>query len=97
MNSNEDMKWQSLLASSAPAFAGEMTPPYGFLTRTLARLEEEQRQKQQLEKISLRAIFASMAALVITVGITLTLHLQRPTDLEPGVRSLIQVENVQVS
>jgi hypothetical protein len=97
VNINEDQKWQSLLASSAPAFAGDTTPPYGFLTSTLTRLREEKRQREQLEKIGLRAIFISMVALAITVGITIDLHFQNRSDLEPGLRSLIQVENVQFS
>lgn len=97
MNTKEDMKWQSLLSSSAPAFAGETIPPYGFLTSTLARLKEEKTQQEQLEKISLRALFASMAALALATVITLGLHFQNHSDLEPGMRSLIQVENVQIS
>jgi hypothetical protein len=97
MNTNENGKWQSLLSSSAPAFAGEATPPYGFLTGTLARLREEKKQQEQLEKISFRALFASMVALVIMVGVTLSLHTQTSSDFEPGIRSLIQVENVPIS
>jgi hypothetical protein len=97
MNVKEDIKWQLLLSSSASVFAGEETPLYGFLTSTLARLKEEKKRQEQLEKISLRALFASMAALAITAVITLSLHFQNPSDLEPGMRSLIQVENVQVS
>ena len=97
MNAKEDMKWQALLASSSPAFTGEAIPPYGFLTSTMARLKEQKREQEQIEKISLRAIFASMATLVLTVSITLVLHFQSPRELEPGVRSLIQAENIQVS
>lgn len=93
----EDEKWQSLLSRSASTFAGDTTPPYGFLTNTLARLKEEKRLEAEMDKISFRALFASMAALVIMVGITVSIHLHKSNDLEPGMRSLIQVENVQLS
>ena len=45
MNTREDEKWQSLLARCAPTFTGEAEPPYGFMTRTLARLRTETRQQ----------------------------------------------------
>ena len=97
MNAKEDEKWQALLSLSAPAFAGETTLPYGFMTRTLARLKTEKRQRDLMEKIGLRAFFASLAVLGITVCLTLSFHFQDRTDLEPGMRSIIQVENLQVS
>ena len=94
---NEDSKWHSLLAQSAPTFAGETTPPYGFMTRTLARLSAEKREQNQFEKISLRALFASLAVLAVTVGVTVGVQLSDGADLEPGVRSILQVENISVS
>ncbi len=97
MNMKEDEKWHSLLAQSAPAFAGDIAPPYGFLTRTMSRLKEEKNEREQLEKIGMRALFASLAMLVITVGVTLSLHFHNHPDFEPGIRGLIQVENVPLS
>jgi len=97
MKMKEDEKWQSLLLSSAPTFVGDTTLPYGFLTSTLARLKEEKKEREQLEKIGLRALIASMVVLVVTVGVTLSLKFQNQSDLEPGIRSLIQVENVSLS
>ena len=96
MNTKENMKWQALLASSAPAFDGETSPPYAFLTGTMAQLREERRQREQMEKISLRALLASMAVLVITAGITLSLHFQAHRGLELGIKNLVQMENIQV-
>jgi len=95
MNMNEDEKWHSLLARSVPAFVGETEPPYGFTTAILARLAE--RESKQMEKIGLRAFFAALAVLAITTAVTLDLHFQSRGELEPGVRSLIQMENVPVS
>ena len=97
MNMKEDEKWQSLLLASAPTFAGETALPYGFLTSTLARLQEEKETQEQLEKIGLRALFASLVVLAITAAVTLDLHFQNKRDFEPGIRSLIQVENIQLS
>jgi len=93
----EDEKWQALLSLSAPTFAGETTPPYGFMTRTLARLKTEKRQQELVERIGLRAFLASLAVLGVSVCLTFCLHLGNRGDLEPGINGLIQVENVQVS
>jgi len=97
MNMNEDKQWQSLLSHSATAFTGDAVPPYGFMASTLARLKEKKNQQEQLEKIGIRAFLISIGALVIVAAITMDLHFQNRSDLEPGVRSLIQVENVQLS
>jgi len=93
----EDEKWQALLAISTPTFAGETTPPYGFMTRTLARLKTEKRQQELIEKIGLRAFLASLAVLGLSICLTLCLHFTNQGDLEPGMNGFIQVENVQVS
>ncbi len=94
---NEDTKWQTLLAQSAPTFAGETTPPYGFMTSTLARLSTERRDQTLMEKIGLRAILASLAVLAVTVAVSVGLQLTDHSDLDPGVRSLLQIENISVS
>ena len=98
MNTREDEKWQSLLSRSTPTFTGEADPPYGFITGTLARLRTEKQQQEELERIGWRALLASVAALVIAATVTLGVNFRdRGGDLEPGVRSLVQMENIQVS
>ena len=98
MNISEDEKWQSLLLRSTPTFTGEATPPYGFITGTLARLRAENRQKEELERIGWRALVASLAALGVAATVTLSVNFtDRGGDFEPGVRSLVQMENIQVS
>jgi len=98
MNSKEDQIWQGLLARANPTFAGESEPPYGFVTSTLARLGAEKRQQQDLERIGWRALLASLAALAIAATVTLSLNYMNPgNEFEPGVRSLVQMENFQVS
>ena len=98
MNTNEDKNWHDLLLRSTPTFAGETVPPYGFVTGTLARLRTETRQQEELERIGWRALLASLAALVIAATVTLSMnYMDRGGDFEPGVRSLVQMENIQVS
>jgi hypothetical protein len=97
MNELEDTHWKNLLAMSSPAFAGEAHPPYGFTTRTLARLREETRQLETAERIGLRAVFASLFLLLLTVVGTLGVDQLNRGDLEPGLRSIVQVENVPLS
>lgn len=95
----EDEKWQALLSMSAPTFAGENTPPYGFITRTVSQLKAQRKQQELVERIGLRAFLASLAILFASACVTLSLSLHQPGrgDLEPGIGSLIQVENFQVS
>jgi len=98
MKSKEDGKWRGLLLRSAPTFTGEADLPYGFITGTLARLRAEKRQQEELDRIGWRALLASLAALAIAVTVTLSVNFKdRGGDLEPGVRSLVQMENIQVS
>jgi len=98
MSSQEDEKWQGLLLRSAATFTGEAEPPYGFVTGTLARLRAEKRQQEELERIGWRALLASLAALAIAATVTLSVNFRdRGGDFEPGVRSLVQMENIQVS
>jgi hypothetical protein len=98
MNMNEDQKWQRLLASSAPAFAGETEPPYGFVTATIARIRAENQQVAEIERIGWRALLASLAALAVAAMVTLTVSFSdRGSDFDPGVRSFVQMERVQVS
>jgi hypothetical protein len=93
----EDEKWQLLLSRCAPTFAGETTPPYGFITGTMAQLRTEKRQEEELERIGWRALLASLATLMAIATLTAGLHLRDRNDLEPGVKSIIEVENVPVS
>ncbi len=93
----EDGHWQNLLAASAPAFAGETEIPYGLTTRVLARLREETRQQDLMERIGLRALLASLAMLVAAGALTVALQDSNRTDLEPGLRSIVQVQDVPLS
>jgi hypothetical protein len=95
---NPDEKWQKLLARSTPTFAGEATPPYGFVTAALARLRTEQGRQEEAERIGWRALLASLAALLVATAVTLTVSFNHPsTDFEPGVRSMVQMENIPLS
>jgi hypothetical protein len=98
MNSNVDQKWQSLLLRANPTFAGDTEPPYGMVTSTLARIAAEKRQQQDFERIGWRALLASLAALAVAATVTLSVSSLNPgNEFEPGVRSMVQAENFQVS
>ncbi len=98
MNEINDDQWRKLLAMSAPTFAGETTPPFGFVTSTLAGLRAQQSQVQEIERIGWRALLASLAALAITATIAFTVSTRDNSgDFDPGVRSLIQMQNISVS
>jgi hypothetical protein len=97
MNEQQDLRWKNLLALSAPACAGELAPPYGMVTSTLARLRAETRQTELAERIGLRAFFASLAVLACTIALTLEVSSRQSSDLEPGLKNIVQVENVQLS
>jgi hypothetical protein len=99
MNTNDpDMIWKSLLAQSAPTFAAEPDVPYGFVTKVLAGLRAESRQRREVERIGLRALWASLAALGVAAAVTIAVNLQQDNnDFDPGVRSLVQVENLPYS
>ncbi len=97
MNSKEDEKWRNLLRRSTSTFAGEKAPPYGFVTGTLARLRAENREQEEFERIGWRALLASLAALAIAATVTLSVsYRDQAGDFDPGVRSLVQMDNVQV-
>lgn len=95
---NTDEKWQQLLARSTSTFAGEATPPYGFMTGAMAQIREA-RVQQDAERIGWRALVASFATLVVAAVVAVTVNFNQPatSDLEPGMRSIVQVENIQVS
>jgi hypothetical protein len=99
MRTNQNDKWDTLLALSAPTFAGASAPPYGFVTRTLAQLRQEQQEARQVGRLCWRAIFASLAVLAVAAGVTISVHnpFNGGDDIDPGIGSLIQVENIQVS
>ncbi len=93
----EDQKWQSLLERSKPTFAGDAELPFGFLTSTLARLKAEKRDRDLLERIGLRALFASIAILITVGGVSVGVQLQNRFDFDPAVQSLIQADDVPIS
>ncbi len=98
MNTREDEKWQGLLLRSASTFVGETEPPYGFVTSTLTRLRAEQVQVKEIERIGWRALLASIAALAVAAVVTISVNFSdRGSDFEPGMRSVVQMENIQVS
>ena len=99
MNTNDTGKtWMNLLAESAPTFAGEPNPPYGFVTSTLTVLRMEKLQEREFERVGVRALWAALAALGVAAAFTLTVNLhQDNSDFEPGVRSLVQVDNLPFS
>ncbi len=96
-NSHADARWQALLARSSSTFAEESTPPYGFVTSTLARLREEKGERELLERIGLRALFAAFAILVAAGGFTIGVQLQDRYDLEPGLNSVFQADDVPLA
>jgi hypothetical protein len=98
MTNTEDEKWQRLLLRSTPTFTGEDTPPYSFVTSTIARLRAENSQQEELERIGWRALLASLCALAIAAVVTFSLNSgDSNSDFEPGFRGLVQMENIQVS
>jgi len=92
-----DEKWQALLARSTPTFAGDTAPPYGFVTSTLARLKAEKGERDMLERIGLRALFASLAILVAVVGVSIGMQIQDRMDFDPAVKSLLQADDIPIS
>lgn len=99
MNINDTEKtWTDLLTQSAPTFAAEPNPPYGFVTSTITLLRMEKLQQREFERVGLRALWASLAALGVAAAVTVTVNLhQDNTDFDPGVRSLVQVDNLPYS
>jgi hypothetical protein len=93
----EDQKWQALLGRSSATFAGDTTPPFGFVTSTLARLKAERKERDLLEFIGLRALFSSLAVLVAVAGFSVGVQLQDRLDFDPGIKSLIQADDVPIS
>jgi hypothetical protein len=97
MNNLHDEKWHRLLACSEPTFQAEVTPPYGFITAAMGKLRSEQRQQQEIERIGWRALLASLAALIIAATVTFSTYQDPSSDFEPGVKGLVQMENIPVS
>lgn len=91
--------WENLLAMSGPTFAGESALPFGFMTNTMSNLRFQQVQVAEMERIGLRALLASLAALAVAavLAVTINMHYQSGSDLDPGVRSLVQLDNISVS
>jgi hypothetical protein len=97
MNDKEDMQWLNLVALSAPTFALDPTPPYGFTTRFLAQYRTETRQRELVERIGMRALFASLGLLLLAAAVNFGVDYSQRADLEPGLPGLVQVENMRVS
>ncbi len=98
MNKTENQTWHKLLGLSAPTFTGEAIPPYGFVTSTMAGLRAQRMQVEEFERIGWRALLASLAALAVAATLTVTLTPRNNSgDFDPGVRSLIQMEDISVS
>jgi len=95
--SQDDLKWQALLARSAATFAGEEAPPFGFLTSTLARLKAEKRERDLLELIGLRALFTALAVFVAVSGLTIGIQLQHRIDFDPSLKGIIQAEDIPIA
>jgi hypothetical protein len=93
----EEQIWKNLLSASSPTFAGEATPPFGFVTSTLGQLRAAKQQQAELEKMGWRAILASLVTLMAVVTLTVGMHFQDRNDLDPGVNTIIEIQNVAVS
>jgi hypothetical protein len=93
----EEQIWKNLLEASSPTFTGEATPPFGFVTSTLAQMRAARRQQAELEKIGWRALLASLGTLMAVLTLTVGMHLQDRNDLDPGVSNIIEIQNVSVS
>ena len=97
MNAQPDDQWHHLLLRSAPTFAGDPAPPYGFVTATLGRLRARDRQREEMEQIGWRALLTSFITLVAVASLTVGLKLHDRGELDPGLKSIIEVENIPVS
>ncbi len=95
MNTREDDIWKSLLTQSAPSFAGDLTPPLGLAARILAGAREERVKEAAWERIGLRAILASLAAVVVMTVVTVA-NVHRD-DVDVPVRGFAALEEMQVS
>jgi hypothetical protein len=94
MNQNPNSHWQNLVKLGAPAFKGDEAPPYGFTTHLLANLRSEEAQSKLIEKIGLRALFTSLATFAIICTLLICISYAQQPDLEPGIRSLLNIPNL---
>jgi hypothetical protein len=90
-------RWENLLAMSAATFEPPAEPAFGLATAVLARLREDELSQALAERIGLRAIFASVGALVLVFLFSVTAQHFQQNDFEPGLRSIVQVQNVPLS
>ena len=95
--SHEDAKWKALLTHSAKTFAGDDAAPFGFVTSTLARIKAENKERDLLEFIGLRAVFAALAVLVAVGGLTIGIELQHHVDLDPSLKGIVQAEDIPIA
>lgn len=94
MKTREDNVWTLLLAQSAPTFLGNATPPLGLAARVLAGAREARVQEEAWERVGLRAILASLAAVAVLTAVTLSSW--HRDDVDVPVRGLAALEHVQV-
>jgi len=97
MKTREDHVWESLLTQSTPAFAADIEPPFGLATRVLAGVRDQQRQEAAWERTGLRAVFASLAAVLGLALFTFVVERHRSNEIDPGIPGLAVVENLPVS
>ena len=97
MKTREEEKWHNLLGQSAPTFAGETEPPYGFVTGMLGRFRAAERQREEAERIGWRALLASLVTLAAVVTLTVGLQLHDRNEIDPGVRSIIEIQNAPIA
>jgi hypothetical protein len=91
----EDNVWKSLLAQSAPTFAGDLAPPLGLPARILAHAREASMQEALWERIGLRAILSAVAAVAVLAVITLATR--HHDDVDVPVRGLAALEDIRLS
>ena len=97
MTKSENLHWHNLVSLSAATFDGDDAPPYGFTTRFLSRQRAEAKQRELIERIGLRAIFASLAMLVVAAAVTFGVDYANRSEFDPGLRSMVQAEHLQLS
>ena len=96
MNTREDNVWKLLLAQSAPSFEGDLVPPLGLAARVLAGARNADLREAAWERTGLRAILASLAAVVV-LGVIAVGSMRPHDDGDMPVRNLAVLENVSIS
>jgi anti-sigma-K factor RskA len=97
MKSPEDNIWQSLLVQSAPTFAGDLQPPFGFVAATLAALRAQARQQAELERVGWRALAGALMTLTAVITLTIGLQMHDRNDPDPAVQRMVEIDHIAVS